>query len=120
MKPLLLLLALVAEVSSAALPVAVHQRDLIGTWKDTSCAPHSGCRFRDDGVFLWVCGEQVDAGKWLFKTPSKIELIFYYDRSQRSRAGASVRHFVEIESFARHKMVVRVMPGGTKHILLKE
>jgi hypothetical protein len=118
MKPLLLLIF--AAGVSAATAAEIYSRDVLGIWRDVSCRPSEGrCRFRNDGVFLWSCGDQVDAGTWRFKRPANVELVLYSYGSPQSVARSSARHFMKIQAFTRHRMVVRLMPDDTKHVLLR-
>src|SRR5947209_17004904 len=107
MKRLFLFIASIA-VASAAGPVAIQRQDIVGTWIDTGCIPYDGnYTFGDDGIFAWHCEDQIDGGKWLFRPPGKIELISYGDWTKPAITKASVHHFIQIEGFARHRMVIR-------------
>jgi hypothetical protein len=121
MKLAVFLGALIATASATPAP-PVHREDLIGTWKDLSCAPYDGTyEFHADGVFFWHCEDVVDGGKWTFQPLNKIELLSYGDWGEKPAiTKASVHHSLRIEAFAKHRMIVRLLPGGAKSELLKQ
>ena len=69
----------------------VSRGDIIGTWKDMMFLPYDGAyEFHADGSFSAYWEDQVDAGKWIFHPPAKIELISYSDYVTRQYSGKSL------------------------------
>ena len=117
MKPLLLL---ALSAATAAEPVVIQRRDIVGTWSDTACAKYKGeLELREDGSFLWSCTDQVDGGKWVFHPPSKLEFISWSDSVKGTVSKDSERRIIRIEAFARHRMIF-LLERGERDILLKQ
>jgi len=113
----LLLLVFLATTAIGA-PLVISRADIVGTWKDMMFLPYDGAyEFHADGSFSAYWEDQVDAGKWIFHPPAKIELISYSDYLARRYSGKSHHEFIQIERLIRGTMYVR--RAGRRGALVK-